>query len=48
MRPFYDMRYMFMPLRENSLTGQIFELYGYRCKDAMRNNLDLLRKDYYV
>lgn len=40
--------YVCMHLRENSLTGQIFELYGYRGKDVMRNNLDLLRKDYYV
>lgn len=40
--------YVCMPLRKNSLTGQIFELYSYRGKDVMRNNLNLLRKDYYV
>ena len=40
--------YVCMPLKENSLTGQIFELYGYRGKDVMRNNLDLLCKGYYV
>lgn len=37
--------YICMPLRENSLTDQIFEFYGYRRKDVMSNNLDLLRKN---